>query len=203
MKARLAALAAAITVTLMSASALSPSAMAADFVVDTKNAHASINFRIKHLGFSWLTGRFNKFSGNFSFDDKNPDASKVKVEIDTTSVDTNHAERDKHLRGGDLLDVDMFATAVFESTSVKSSGPDKATIVGNLTLHGITKEISIEAQRIGGGADPWGGYREGFTGTIIRLGLNTRSTAVVHRWGQSPPATTIKNSLGSLAGFRD
>ena len=118
MKARLAALAAAMTVTV-----LSTSAMGADFVVDTKNVHASINFRIKHLGFSWLTGRFDKFSGNFSFDDKNPDASKVKIEIDTTSVNTNMAERDKHVRGGDLLDVDMFPTAVFESTSVKSSGP--------------------------------------------------------------------------------
>ena len=96
--------------------------MAADFVVDIKGQHASIKFRIKHLGFSWLTGRFDKFSGNFSFDDKNPDASKVKVEIDTTSVDTNHAERDKHLRGADLLDIDMFPTATFESTSVKSTG---------------------------------------------------------------------------------
>jgi polyisoprenoid-binding protein YceI len=160
MKARLAALAAAMTVTVLSAAT-----MAADFVVDTKNVHASINFRIKHLGFSWLTGRFDKFSGNFSFDDKNPDASKVKIEIDTTSVNTNMAERDKHVRGGDLLDVDMFPTAVFESTSVKSSGPDKATIVGNLTLHGVTKEITIQAERVGGGADPWGGYREGFTGT--------------------------------------
>jgi polyisoprenoid-binding protein YceI len=140
-------------------------AMAADFVVDTKNAHASITFRIKHLGFSWLTGRFDKFSGSFSFDDKNPDASKVKIEIDTASVNTNLAERDKHIRAGDLLDTDMFPTAVFESTSVKTSGADKATIVGNLTLHGITKEITIDAERVGGGADPWGGYREGFTGT--------------------------------------
>ena len=95
-------------------------ATAADYVIDTKNAHASITFRIKHLGFSWLTGRFDKFSGNFSFDDKNPDASKVKVEIDTASVDTNHAERDKHLRAADLLDTDEFPTATFESTSVKS-----------------------------------------------------------------------------------
>ncbi len=117
MKARLAAVAAAMTVAL-----LATSAMAADFVVDADKAHASINFRIKHLGFSWLTGRFDKFSGNFTYDDKNPDASKVKIEIDTTSVDTNFAERDKHLRGADLLDVDMFPTATFESTSVKSSG---------------------------------------------------------------------------------
>lgn len=144
----------------------SPSlSMAADYVIDLKGMHASIQFRIKHLGYSWLTGRFNKFSGNFSFDDKSPDASKVKVEIDTTSVDTNNAERDKHLRGADLLDTDMFPTATFESAAVKAAGPDKATITGNLTLHGVSKEVTIEAERIGGGPDPWGGYRDGFTGT--------------------------------------
>jgi len=147
------------------ASALSTAATAADYVVDTKNAHASINFRIKHLGFSWLAGRFDKFTGTFSYDDKNPDASKVKIEIDTASVDTNHAERDKHLRAADLLDTDKFPTATFESTSVKSSGPEKATVSGKLTLHGVTKDIVIEAQRVGGGKDPWGGYRDGFTGT--------------------------------------
>lgn len=140
-------------------------ANASDYVIDTKGMHASIEFRIKHLGYSWLVGRFNRFSGTFSFDDKAPDASKVNVEIDTTSVDTNHAERDKHLRGGDLLDTDMFPTATYESTAVKASGPDKATIIGNLTLHGVTKEVTIEATRLGGGTDPWGGYRDGFTGT--------------------------------------
>ncbi len=98
-----------------------------------------------------MTGRFDKFSGTFSYDEKNPDASKVKIEIDTTSVDTNFAERDKHLRGGDLLDIDMFPTATFESTSVKSSGPDKAVITGKLTLHGETKDDTIEAERVGGG----------------------------------------------------
>ncbi|MBS0236842.1 MAG: YceI family protein [Proteobacteria bacterium] len=161
MKLRLAALAASTSVALLTALP----ATAADYVIDTKNAHASITFRIKHLGFSWLTGRFDKFSGTFSFDDKTPDASKVKVEIDTTSVDTNHAERDKHLRAGDLLDTDMFPTATFESTSVKAEGSDKAKITGNLTLHGVTKAITIDAERIGGGKDPWGGYRDGFTGT--------------------------------------
>jgi polyisoprenoid-binding protein YceI len=147
------------------ASALTTAATAADYVIDTKNAHASINFRIKHLGFSWISGRFDKFSGTFSYDDKNPDASKVKIDIDTASVDTNHAERDKHLRAGDLLDTEMFPTATFESTSVKASGPEKATITGKLTLHGVTKDVTIDAQRVGGGKDPWGGYRDGFTGT--------------------------------------
>lgn len=140
-------------------------AKAADYTIDIKGMHASVDFRIKHLGYSWLTGRFNKFSGTLSFDDKAPEASKIKVEIDTTSVDTNHAERDKHLRGADLLDTDNFPTATFESTSVKSTGTDKATITGNLTLHGVTKEIQIDATRLGGGPDPWGGHRDGFTGT--------------------------------------
>ena len=161
MKFRIAALAVSTSVALLTALP----ALAADYVIDTKNAHASITFRIKHLGFSWLTGRFDKFSGDFSYDDKNPDASKVKVEIDTASVDTNHAERDKHLRAADLLATDEFPTATFESTSIKAEGPDKAKITGNLTLHGVTKEITIDAKRVGGGNDPWGGYREGFVGT--------------------------------------
>ena len=150
---------------LVSAVSLSAPAIAADYKIDTENAHASITFKVNHLGFSWIIGRFDKFSGTFSFDDKNPDASKVKVDIDTTSVDTNLALRDKHLRGADLLDTDMFPTATFESTSIKSTGPNKATVTGKLTLHGVTKDIVIDAEHVGGGKDPWGGYRDGFTGT--------------------------------------
>lgn len=144
---------------------LTTPAMAADYKIDTENAHASITFRIKHLGFSWLTGRFDKFAGTFSYDEKNPDASKVNVEIDTASVDTNLALRDKHLRGAELLDTDAFPKATFESTSIKSTGPGKAVVTGKFTLHGVTKEISFDAEHIGGGKDPWGGYRDGFTGT--------------------------------------
>jgi len=144
--------------------ALASSASAADYVIDTDRAHASINFRIKHLGFSWLTGRFNDFSGTFSYDEAHPEASKVKVVINTDSVDTNHAERDKHLRGKDFLDTANHPKAVFESTAVKMNG-DKATIIGNLTLRGVTRQIEIAARPVGGGADPWGGYRQGFTGT--------------------------------------
>jgi len=139
-------------------------ARAADYVIDTAKSHASINFRIKHLGFSWLTGRFNEFSGTFTFDEAHPEASKVKVEVDTESIDSNHAERDKHLRSKEFLDTATYPTATFESTGVKVNG-DKATITGNLTLHGVTKPIEIAAERVGGGDDPWGGFRQGFTGT--------------------------------------
>jgi polyisoprenoid-binding protein YceI len=139
-------------------------ATAADYVIDTAKAHASINFRIKHLGYSWLTGRFDDFAGTFSFDEAKPEASKVNVEINTDSVNSNHAERDKHLRGKDFLDTANFPKATFESTAVSLDG-NKATITGNLTLRGVTKQVEIQAERVGGGADPWGGYREGFTGT--------------------------------------
>jgi polyisoprenoid-binding protein YceI len=149
---------------LAAALATANTAAAADYVIDTAKAHASINFRIKHLGFSWLTGRFDDFSGTFTFDKDHPEASKVRVEINTDSVDSNHAERDKHLRGKEFLDTATYPKAIFESTAVKMNG-DKATIVGNLTLRGVTKQIEIEAEPVGGGDDPWGGNRQGFTGT--------------------------------------
>lgn len=154
-----------VAAAVLGAISYAPAAEAAEYVIDTKGAHASINFRIKHLGFSWLTGRFDKFSGTFAFDDKNPDASKVKVEIDTASVNSNHGERDKHLRSADFLETDKYPTAAFESTSVKMTGDGKAEIAGKFTMRGITKDIVINAERVGGGSDPWGGYREGFTGT--------------------------------------
>ncbi|WOH38262.1 YceI family protein [Thalassotalea fonticola] len=140
-------------------------AKAADYVVDYQGAHASVNFKVKHLGYSWLTGRFNKFEGTFSYDESNIAASKVTIKIDTASVDSNHAERDKHLKSGDFLDVSKFSTATFESTKVADKGNGKLAITGNFTLQGITKELVIDTVKIGEGDDPWGGYRLGFSGT--------------------------------------
>lgn len=155
---------ASLSLAFAAAAAVATPVVAADYVIDTAKSHAAVTFRIPHLGFSWLNGRFDDFSGTFSYDDAKPEESKVKVEINTDSINTNHAERDKHLRGKDFLDTSKFPKAVFESTAVKMDG-DTATIVGNLTLHGVTKEVEIVAEPVGGGADPWGGYRQGFTGT--------------------------------------
>jgi polyisoprenoid-binding protein YceI len=140
-------------------------AMAADYAIDKEGQHAFVNFKISHLGYSWLYGTFKDFDGSFSFDAKAPEASKVKVTINTASVDSNHAERDKHLRSGDFLNVDKNPTATFESTSVKSTGQGTADITGNLTLNGVTKPVVIAAKFIGEGSDPWGGYRAGFEGS--------------------------------------
>jgi len=138
---------------------------AADYIVDYDDAHASINFKVQHLGYSWLTGRFDKFNGKFSYDANNVAASKIKVSIDTTSINTNHAEREKHLKSGDFLDVSKFSEATFVSSSVTDKGGDKMEIKGQLTMHGVSKAITINAVKIGEGKDPWGGYRAGFAGT--------------------------------------
>lgn len=163
---------------------------AADYAIDTKGAHASINFRIKHLGYSWLTGRFDRFTGTFGYDEKDPAAAKVSVEIDTASVNSNQAERDKHLRSADFLDVEKFPKATFTSTAVTAGENGKMTIAGKLSLHGVTKEITIEAERIGGGPDPWGGEREGFAGTTL---LTLADFGIVKDLG--PAAKQVELSL--------
>jgi len=147
-------------------SAVSLPALADNYVIDTKGAHASINFAVKHLGYSWLTGRFDNFSGEFSYDPAKPEASTISVTIDTTSVNSNHAERDKHLRSDDFLNVDKFPKATFVSKQIKVDGNDKNEfdIIGDLTLNGVTKSVTIEVEKIGEGKDPWGGYRVGFEG---------------------------------------
>ena len=144
---------------------LSGNLHATEYKIDTAGAHAFIQFKIKHLGYSWLHGRFDDFEGRFSYDPKKPEDSDVTVEIDTASVNSNHAERDKHLRGKDFLNVDKYPKAKFVSTSFTPKGDGKAELKGKLTLHGVTRDITIDVSEIGGGKDPWGGYRQGFTGT--------------------------------------
>ena len=143
---------------------------AADYLIDTEIAHAVIQFRIKHLGYSWLLGRFNDFEGTFSYDEADPAASRVEVTIRTASIDSNHAERDKHLRGEDFLDVDKFPQATFVSTGFTENEDKSAVLTGNLTLRGVTRAVDIAVKPVGHGPDPWGGKRRGFEGaTTLKL----------------------------------
>lgn len=140
------------------------------YAFDSKGTHQFITFKISHLGYSWLYGRFNDFDGEFVYDASNPENSSVNVSIDTSSVDSNHAERDKHLRSEDFLFVDEFPEASFKSKRVELDDEGEADIVGNLTLRGVTKEVTLDAEMIGHGEDPWGGYRMGFEAeTELRL----------------------------------
>lgn len=149
---------------------LSGAASAADYVIDKEGQHAFINFKISHLGYSWLYGGFNDFDGRFSWDPANPESSSVEVSINTASIDSNHAERDKHLRGTDFLNTGKHPKATFKSTGVAPSGDDGLAITGDLTLNGVTKPVVLDAKLTGEGQDPWGGYRVGFEGTTtLRL----------------------------------
>lgn len=169
---------------------------AADYVIDTRGAHASIKFKISHLGYSWLHGRFNTFSGGFSYDENNPSASKVSVEIDTASVDSNHAERDKHLRSDDFLDVAKYPKASFVSTSFSEQGDGKATLTGDLTLHGVTKPVTIDVVQVGAGKDPWGGFRRGFSGTTM---LTLKDFGITKNLG---PASASLEMILDVEGVR-
>lgn len=138
--------------------------LAEDYVIDSKGMHASVQFKISHLGYSWMWGRFNDFKGVFSYDEKDKGASKIAVTVNTASIDSNHAERDKHLRSDDFLEVEKYPEAKFVSTSYTEGSDGKAILKGKLTLHGVTKEVEVAVSQVGAGKDPWGGYRRGFEG---------------------------------------
>jgi len=186
-----AALAAAIATPV----ALPTTAQAAEYVLDTEGQHAFIEWRIQHLGYSWLYGRFNDFDGHFEYEDGQIEDASVEVTIDMASLDSNHAERDKHLRGDDFFAVGEYPQATFESTGIESTD-DGFVITGDLTMRGVTKEIEIEAEKIGEGEDPWGGYRAGFLGTTT---LTLKDFGIDYDLG---PASTAAEVTLSVEGIR-
>ena len=141
-------------------------AAAAEYKIDIEGMHAAINFKVRHVGISWLTGRFDKFDGSYTFDDENPAASKVVVDIDVRSVNSNHEKRDAHIREADYLNVDENPMAHFESTKIELIDDTNGIIHGDLTLNGVTKNIALETKFVGKGDDPWGGYRSAFEATM-------------------------------------
>jgi len=135
---------------------------AAEFNIDP--SHTFVQFRISHLGYSTVVGRFDKVAGSFAWDPQKPETAAVDVRIETDSIDTNFAERDKHLRSEKFLDVAKYPEASFKSTKYLGDATG-GKLEGELTLHGVTKPITLEIKPLGEGPDPWGGYRAGFTGS--------------------------------------
>jgi polyisoprenoid-binding protein YceI len=129
-------------------------------------SHSAIHFSVRHMVVSKTRGRFTKWSGQLKFDPANPAASSVEVTIDPGSIDTADAQRDGHLRSPDFFDVEKFPNASFKSTGVQDLGGDRLRITGDLTLHGVTRSVVLEASYEGTGKDPWGGERAGFSGTV-------------------------------------
>lgn len=145
---------------------LGTSAMAADYEIDIKGMHASVLFKISHLGTSWLRGGFDKFGGSFSYDAAKPNDATITMSVDTTSVNTNHAERETHLQADGLLNTGNFPQATFTSTKFNWTSDKIGTVTGKLTLHGTEKIITMNIEKVGEGKDPWGGYRVGFEGKM-------------------------------------
>jgi len=136
---------------------------AASYTIDP--SHSFVKFETSHLGISKLSGRFNKIVGKLMFDPAAGDGSQsVEVSIDTNSLDTNWADRDKHLRSGDFFNVEKFTNATFKSTKF-SGDASGGTLTGTLTFLGVSKNIKFPITKSGEGKDPWGGYRVGFEGT--------------------------------------
>lgn len=120
-------------------------------------AHAEVEFAAKHLMISTVKGRFKVFDGDGTTDAQGH-LQSVRMEIDAASIDTNTADRDKHLRSPDFLDTDKFPKIIFESTRVTQDG-DEVAIEGNLTIRGVTKPITLKGEYMAPAKDPWGKER--------------------------------------------
>ncbi len=131
--------------------------------------HSKVGFAVKHLGISTVRGEFTEFEGSLEVGDSLSSAT-ARGTVKAASVDTNEAARDEHLRSADFFDVEKFPELAFESTRIEPLGEDSFRIVGDLTMHGVTREIELTAEVQGSELDPWGNQRVGLeiTGQLSR-----------------------------------
>jgi polyisoprenoid-binding protein YceI len=146
-------------------------------------SHSSVGFAVSHMMVSSTKGQFKKFSGTVVMDAKDASKNKIDVSIDAASVDTNDAKRDEHLRSPDFFDVKKFPAITFKSTSVKSKGPKKLAVAGDLTIRGVTKPVKFDATLTPEVKDPWGNIRRGAQAS---LKINRKDYGIV--WNKSVDA---------------
>ena len=152
---------------LLSALLIAHSAFAADTFAFDK-AHSTIGFQVRHL-FSKVPGKFDDFSGQIQLDEANPEQSSVEVTINTASVDTGVKMRDDDLRSPNFFDAKKFPEITFKSTSVKRTGENTADVTGNLSMHGVTKEVVLKVELLGKGAGMQGTTVSGWdAGTALK-----------------------------------
>ena len=125
--------------------------------------HSDIGFSVRHLMISKVRGHFAKWTGTLLIDDANPANSKAEVSIEAASIDTKEQQRDDHLRSPDFFDAANHPTLTFQSTRVEKTGEEEYKVTGNLTIRGVTKEVTLAAEYLGRNKDPWGGLRIGFS----------------------------------------
>lgn len=151
--------------------ALSLQAQAATYNIDA--SHTTIGFAVKHMVVANVKGSFGDFSGTINYDADAPEATSASAVIKVASIDTKNADRDAHLRNEDFFDAEQFPEITFQTTSVSGTAPD-LTLTGDLTMKGVTKEISLPVELSGPITDPWGNERIGLSGetTINRKDFN-------------------------------
>ncbi|GIV62561.1 MAG: hypothetical protein KatS3mg044_1427 [Rhodothermaceae bacterium] len=124
--------------------------------------HSCVQFRVRHLGFSRVTGRFDRFTGRFMLNPVSLGSLQVEARIEAASVNTGDAERDRHLRSSDFLDVGQFPEIVFRSTKVSALRVDTFTLTGELVLHGVRKQVDLDVTYLGEATDQQGRERVAF-----------------------------------------
>ena len=135
-------------------------AFAATWTIDPD--HSNVGFKVRHLMVSNVKGSFDKYTGTVDINDKDITRSKVEVSIDTNSINTNVQKRDEHLRSADFFDVAKFPAMTFVSKKVAKAGKGKLKVTGDLTLHGVTKEVVLDVEGPSKESkDPWGTIRRG------------------------------------------
>lgn len=140
-----------------------PSAQAAKYTIDP--AHSNVDFKVRHLMVNKVSGRFERFSGEFNYDEKLPQSWTALAKIEAASVNTGNADRDTHLRGADFLDAGKFPVIAFRTTSVTDVANGRAKLNGVLSLHGVEKPVTLDLEIGGVVDDPWGNTKAGFTAT--------------------------------------
>lgn len=123
------------------------------------NSHSAVGFSAKHMMISTVRGRFEDFDGTIEYDAANPAAASVQVTIRTASINTNWQQRDDHLRSPDFFEVEAWPEMTFKSTSVEPKGGDRALIHGDLTIKGVTKPVTLDAEIVGEAVGPFDGKR--------------------------------------------
>jgi len=133
-------------------------------------SHSGIHFSVRHMMIAKVRGTFTGWTGSIELDEANIANSKIKAEIDVSSIDTSEPKRDGHLKSPDFFDAEKFPKITFESTSVSGSG-DSFKVTGNFTLHGVTKALTLDVKHEGSGKDPWGNERQSFSakGSLNRV----------------------------------
>jgi polyisoprenoid-binding protein YceI len=147
------------TVIVLLAFAAAPLVAADTYTID-KN-HSDVSFQIRHFA-SKVRGRFTDFGGTIQADPSKPETSSVAFTIKTASIDTSVADRDKDLRSSNFFDAEKYPEITFKSTKIVPAGKDKFDVTGTLTIHGVSKEITIPVVFLGAAKDPWGNERASF-----------------------------------------